>query len=163
MEDVNTRQQFSFSFSDLRYSPLELTPEKFPKIWQIKWNEIRWMKFEKARVHFLTDVFAAVAVAEANRFLAINSFIVRSCDFNVSSDSEWLACSRWVVSLFQVFRYWSAARSERAEKKKEKERKRERGGNPLPHPLDVFPSHISLRCPYNLNAWNRRVVCRKKI
>ena len=63
MEDVNTRQQFSFSFSDLRYSPLELTPEKFPNIWQIKWNEIRLMKFEKARVHFLTDVFAAVAVA----------------------------------------------------------------------------------------------------
>ena len=63
IEDVNTRQQFSFSFSDLRYSPLELTPEKFPNIWQIKWNGIRLMKFEKARVHFFTDVFAAVAVA----------------------------------------------------------------------------------------------------
>ena len=63
MEDVNTRQQFPFSFCDLRYSPLELTPEKFPNVWQIKWNDIRLMKFEKARVHFLTDVFAAVAVA----------------------------------------------------------------------------------------------------
>ena len=28
MEDVNTRQQFSFPFSQLRYSPLELTAEK---------------------------------------------------------------------------------------------------------------------------------------
>ena len=46
---------------------------------------------------------------------------------------------------------------------KEKERERESGGNPLPHPLAVFPSHISLRCPYNLNARNRRVVYRKKI
>ena len=52
------------------------------------------MKFEKARVHFLPDVFAAVAVVYANRFLAINSFIVRSCDLNVSSDSKWLACFR---------------------------------------------------------------------
>ena len=69
-----------------------------------------------------------------------------------------------MVSLFQVFRYWSAARSERAEKNKEKERERERerGGNPLPHPLAVFPFHISPRCPYDLNALNRRVVCRKK-
>ena len=47
MEDVNSRQQFSFSFSDLRYSPLESTPEKFPNIWQIEWNGIR--KFETAR------------------------------------------------------------------------------------------------------------------
>ena len=61
MEDVKTRQQFSFS--DLSYSPLELTPEKFPNIWQIECNGIRLMKFEKARIHFLTDVFAAAAVA----------------------------------------------------------------------------------------------------
>ena len=48
-EDVNTRQQFSFSFSDLRYSPLESTPEKFPNIWQNEWNGRR--------------TFAAAAVA----------------------------------------------------------------------------------------------------
>ena len=65
MEDVNTRKQFSFSFSDLRYSPLELTSEKFPNVWQIKWNGIRLKKFEKARVHFLTDVFAAAAATVA--------------------------------------------------------------------------------------------------
>ena len=63
MEDVNTRQQFYFYFSDLSYSPFELAPEKFPNIWQIEWNGIRLMKFEKGRIHFWTDVFAAVAVA----------------------------------------------------------------------------------------------------
>ena len=47
-EDVNTRQQFSFSFSDLRYSPLESTPEKFPNIWQNEWNGRR--KFAAAAV-----------------------------------------------------------------------------------------------------------------
>ena len=31
-EDVNTRQQFSFSFTELRYSLLESTSEKFPNI-----------------------------------------------------------------------------------------------------------------------------------
>ena len=31
MEDVNARQPFSLSFSELRYSSLESTPEEFPK------------------------------------------------------------------------------------------------------------------------------------
>ena len=31
MEDVNARQPVSLSFSELRYSSLELTPEEFPK------------------------------------------------------------------------------------------------------------------------------------
>ena len=32
MEDVNARQRFSLSFSELRYSSLESTPEEFPSI-----------------------------------------------------------------------------------------------------------------------------------
>ena len=32
MENVNARKQFSFSFSELRYSHLELIPEQFPNI-----------------------------------------------------------------------------------------------------------------------------------
>ena len=38
-EDVYTRRKFFFSYSELRYSPLELTPElKCSNIWQIEWN-----------------------------------------------------------------------------------------------------------------------------
>ena len=44
----NTRQQFSFSFTELRYSPLESTSEKFPNIWQNEWNGRR--KFAAAAV-----------------------------------------------------------------------------------------------------------------
>ena len=65
MQDVNKRQQFYFIFPKLRYSPLESTPEKFPNAWQIKWNRIRGMTFEAAQIHFLSDVFAAVAVVVA--------------------------------------------------------------------------------------------------
>ena len=36
-------------FSELRYSPLEKTPEEFPNIKQIVWNEARVMKFETER------------------------------------------------------------------------------------------------------------------
>ena len=34
-EEVNARHRFSRSFSELRYSPLERTPEEFPNIKQI--------------------------------------------------------------------------------------------------------------------------------
>ena len=54
----------------------------------------------------------------------------------------------------------------RAEKNLEEKGERKRGGSlsPLPHPLVVvvffFPAHISLRCPHDLNSWNR--LCRDK-
>ena len=42
---------------------------------------------------------------------------------------------------------------------KEEERKignmRELSSHPLPHPIAVFPNHISLRHPDHQNAWNR--------
>ena len=37
------------------------TPDNFAKILQIKWNGIRSMKFEKVRIHFLSDVFALLS------------------------------------------------------------------------------------------------------
>ena len=52
------------------------------------------------------------------------------------------------------------------EKNKEKKRERERGGNslaltPTPPPPSrfFFSAHISLRCPHDLNAWNRLEDC----
>ena len=53
MEDVNARQRFSLSFSELRYSSLEWTPEEFPSIKKLVWNGTRVRKFETARTRFL--------------------------------------------------------------------------------------------------------------
>ena len=87
------------------------------------------MKFKKGQIHFLTDVFASIAVAYyVNRLLAVNSFIVRSCYLNVSSDG---------VQIVECDAKWDSG--------KNKEQERERGGNPLPHPLLYFLpcSHLS--------------------
>ena len=109
IEDVNTRQQFSFSFSDLRYSPFRIN------FWKIPQHLTNWMKWGKINEvwkrsnsllnwRFRCGCRCLSALLPAYRLLAANSFIVMSFDLNVSRDSEWLACSRWVVSLFQVFR-----------------------------------------------------------
>ena len=64
MVDVNKRQRFSFSFRELRYSPLEFNSWKNRQ--QLtnycKRVGIRAMTFEASRIHFFGDVFAAVAV-----------------------------------------------------------------------------------------------------
>ena len=63
--DGNTRQQLSFSFPELWCSPLEFNSKTFANIWWIKWDGISAMTFEAARIHFLRDVFVAVAVVVA--------------------------------------------------------------------------------------------------
>ena len=56
----NGTQRLSSSFPELPYTPLEFNSRKirqqFAKL-------TRWIKFEAARTHFLSNVFAAVAVA----------------------------------------------------------------------------------------------------
>ena len=66
-EDGNTRQSLSLSqFSlILIQSPesLSIQPyQKFANIWRIERVGISAIKFKVARIHFLSDVFAAVAV-----------------------------------------------------------------------------------------------------
>ena len=53
---VNTTQKCSLSFSKLRNRPFGFNPRKFRQIWRIKWNWIRSMKFETARIYLLSDV-----------------------------------------------------------------------------------------------------------
>ena len=66
MEEENTRQFFTFSLCELSYGPLESNScKKIANILQIKRFGIRAMKFEKARIHFLGEVFVAVAVVVA--------------------------------------------------------------------------------------------------
>ena len=55
VEDGNKRQQFSFSLPII----------KFANIWRIKRDGISAIKLEAAQIHFLSDVFVAVAVVVA--------------------------------------------------------------------------------------------------
>ena len=52
VEDMNTRQRPSFSFSDLWCSPLEFNSKKVANIWRIERDGIRAIKFEAARTLF---------------------------------------------------------------------------------------------------------------
>ena len=63
-EAVKTKQRLFSSFPEL-CSLLDLTPEKFVNIWRIKRVGISAIKFEAARIHFLSDVFVAFAVVVA--------------------------------------------------------------------------------------------------
>ena len=66
VEDGNTRQRLSFSFPELRYSPLEFNlKKKIANIWQINWDGLSAIKFEAAQIYFLSDVFVDVAVVVA--------------------------------------------------------------------------------------------------
>ena len=65
VEDRNTRKQLSFSFPELWYSPLEFNSKKIDNIWPMKPGGISAIKFEAARIHFLSDVFVAFAVLVA--------------------------------------------------------------------------------------------------
>ena len=62
VEDGNTGQQLSFSFLELWYSPSELNCQKIANIWRIKRDGKSAIKFEAARIHFLSDVFVAFSV-----------------------------------------------------------------------------------------------------
>ena len=61
-KDGNLRQQLSFSFPELWYSPLEFNSKQFANIWWIKRDGISAIKFEATWIQFLSDVFVAVAV-----------------------------------------------------------------------------------------------------
>ena len=65
VEDGNTGQQLSFSFVELWYSPSELNCQKIANIWQTERDGISAIKFEAARIHFLSDVFVAFSVVVA--------------------------------------------------------------------------------------------------
>ena len=65
VEDGNTGQQLSFSFPELWYSPSELNCQKIANIWRIKRDGKSAIKFEAARIHFLSDVFVAFSVVVA--------------------------------------------------------------------------------------------------
>ena len=62
VENVNTRQQLSFSFPEPWYSPLGLNSKKIFQHLTIKRDGISVIKYEAARIHFLCDVFVAVTV-----------------------------------------------------------------------------------------------------
>ena len=61
----NPRQQLSFSFPEIWYSPSEFNSKKFAYIWRIKQDGISVIKFEATQIQFLSDVFLAVTFVVA--------------------------------------------------------------------------------------------------
>ena len=65
MEDVNSRQRISLSLSKLGCGPQEINSReiRLHLTFSANWNKPD--KFEKTRIHFKSDVLAAVAVVDA--------------------------------------------------------------------------------------------------
>ena len=67
MEDVNKRRRISFSLSKLECGPQEISSReiRLHLPFSANWNKRHATKIEKTGIRFKTDVFAAVAVADA--------------------------------------------------------------------------------------------------
>ena len=72
VKDANTRQQLSLTFPLIQFfidlsksSRIHPPKHAFANILRIKRDGIRAIKFEAARIHFLSDVFVAVVVLVA--------------------------------------------------------------------------------------------------
>ena len=61
IEDVTSDDEILFLFLNLDIVLRNLTSEGFAYIWQSKWVEIIVIKTERTQIHFLSDVFAAIA------------------------------------------------------------------------------------------------------
>ena len=70
------RQRLSFSFPELWYVFKNATPEKCANIWRIERVRISAIKFELARIHFLSDVFVDVGRRCCLSSLLINLIII---------------------------------------------------------------------------------------
>ena len=66
MEDANKRRdEFLFVLLNLNAVPKKSTPEKSIYIWHFQWIAINATKFEETRIHFKSEVSAAVTVVVA--------------------------------------------------------------------------------------------------
>ena len=74
MEDVNKRRRTPFSLSKLESGPQEIN-SSLHLPFSTNWKK-NPTKFEKTRIYFKSDVFAAVAVVDAN---PVSMVIFTSC------------------------------------------------------------------------------------
>ena len=58
-ENVNTATLFFFPWTSLRSFRIQLQ-KKIARIWPMERDRVSAMKFEAARLHFISDVFVAV-------------------------------------------------------------------------------------------------------
>ena len=101
----------SFSLSKLRYGPFGFNPRKFAKIWQIKWNWIRSMKFETVRIYFFKWIFGllsskhfATMVTWRNDFSSLSRRVVKGSLVACSGvQAESLIASKWLFFFFFFF------------------------------------------------------------
>ena len=59
------QHEFFFLYLNLSSVPDESTPGKYANIWHFRRIGINATKFEKTRIHFKSDISAAVAVVDA--------------------------------------------------------------------------------------------------
>ena len=100
------RQQLSLSFPELWYSPLELNLKKIAEIWKLKRDVISAIKFEAARIHFLSDVFVAVAVVVAQNSLLTNGSGGATDRYTMTTPMKMLLVSRLLWKGFGLFFMW---------------------------------------------------------
>ena len=117
VEHGNTRQQLSFSFLELWYSLLELNSKKISNIWQIKGDGISAIKFEAARIHFLSDVFVAERSCRCflNSLLAMawwQRFLLPTCP-RAWEPSRWSKQRRVCLSCGRLSELWQATSAQR--------------------------------------------------
>ena len=65
LHDYGVKIPNFFLFQNLSVVPKKLTPGKFSYIWHFQVIGMSATKFEKARIRFKSDIFAAVAVVNA--------------------------------------------------------------------------------------------------
>ena len=73
----NTETFFAFSWTSIQSFRIQVH-KKIVNIWPIERNGISAIKFEEARLHFLRDIFAAVAVVVAIRSLISNDLLLQN-------------------------------------------------------------------------------------
>ena len=83
-ELVNGTRKVSFSLSKLRYGPFGFNLENFANIWQSEWNWIRSMKFETARIYFLSEF--SVCCTSSKSFATMATW---RNDFSLMEGPEW--------------------------------------------------------------------------
>ena len=62
---INNQSKIAMNFLNIDTVFYNSSPEKIANIWRIEWDRISAIKFEAARLHFLSDVFVAVGVVVA--------------------------------------------------------------------------------------------------
>ena len=91
---VNKRKRIFFLFQNLSVVPKKSKPGKFAYIWHFQETGISVIQFEKTRIHFKSDFFAAVAVVDAKalyyrEYLRVLKALIMESALSLNSYNLW--------------------------------------------------------------------------